>query len=59
MKTERMAQLLAGADSVLTSWQRGFLESVLQQSNKGYSLSPRQIEILTQIEEENNNAQTS
>jgi len=34
-----------------SSWDAGFVESLTNQANKGYTLSPRQIEILEQIED--------
>lgn len=33
-----------------SSWDAGFIESLTNQANKGYTLSPRQIEILEKIE---------
>ena len=34
----------------ITDWEKGFMESLLQQVNKGYNLSQKQLEILSKTE---------
>ena len=49
-----MEKLIARLEAIQTKninkWEKGFMESLLEQANKGYTLSQKQLEILSRTE---------
>lgn len=50
-KLQKRLETLKDQEQLLSSWEKGFLDSVTQQFNKRGSLSPKQMEFIARFEE--------